>query len=451
MYFRPVTYFCMEKIAQIIKHLPHEPGVYQYFNTQGEIIYVGKAIDLAKRVRQYFKRDDALGEKTAQLVSEIADIHIIPTTSEFDALLLEAKLIHTLLPKYNAALRDDKSPLYVGFTMADQLPRVLWLRKPELSQITKNMKNKVFGPFQSPLALRTLLRFLRAAVPYCIQKQRTGRPCFYTHIGLCNPCPSEIVRMQGDQKILMSRMYRTNIHKLISIFEGHASAVIRAYEKEMKQYACNQQFEQAQQVKHRIETMYQISQKRYDPAIFLDRGATDVYKDELNELHSALQVYYPKLSSLSRIECYDISQLSGSAAVGSMVVLTNGRSDTSEYRRFRIKTVKGISDTDMMKEIIQRRIAHTEWKWPDFILVDGGKGQVRAAGSVFYSAGIDIPYAGLAKRNEEIIFYKNSAFVTLRLPLSGKAIKVAQRIRDEAHRFAITYNRLLRSKQLLVV
>ncbi|MBP9814416.1 GIY-YIG nuclease family protein, partial [Candidatus Woesebacteria bacterium] len=128
----------METIQETLKGLPHEPGVYQFSNANGEIIYVGKAVDLAKRVRQYFQRDDALGAKTPQLVSEIVQIKVIPTTSEFDALLLEAKLVRSLLPKFNSALRDDKSYLYVGFTLAEELPRILWLRKGEVSVITKN-------------------------------------------------------------------------------------------------------------------------------------------------------------------------------------------------------------------------------------------------------------------------------------------------------------------------
>ena len=441
----------METIKETLKNLPHESGVYQFFNAAGEIIYVGKAVDLARRVRQYFQRDDALGAKTPQLVAEIASIKIIPTTSEFDALLLEAKLVRALLPKFNSALRDDKSHLYVGFTLADELPRIVWLRKGDVSQITKNRKNKVYGPFQSPQALKSLLRYLRSVVPYCTQKQRSGKPCFYTHIGLCDPCPSAIVGLSGESRVIAAKKYRANIHKLQAIFEGHAKKVIASYEKEMRSLAQNEQFEQAQVIKQRIETMYRVSQQRYDPAIFLDRGAEDIYGEELESLRQALLLHYPQISKLTRIECYDISQLSGTAAVGSMVVLTNGRPDNKEYRKFRIRTVRGISDVAMMAEMLTRRFSHPEWPSADFILVDGGKGQVHTAKNVMEAQNIHIPMGGLAKRNEEIILPNGKEFVVLRLPLSGKAIKVAQRIRDEAHRFAITYNRLLRSKRLLAV
>lgn len=441
----------METIQEALKQLPHAPGVYQFFNAHGEIIYVGKAVDLSRRVRQYFQRDDALGAKTPQLVSEIAQIKTIPTTSEFDALLLEAKLVRSLLPKFNSALRDDKSFLYVGFTLAEELPRILWLRKGEVGAVLTNKRNKVYGPFQSSLALRSLVRYLRSVVPYCLQKQRTGKPCFYTHIGLCDPCPSAIVALSGTARTDAVKKYRANIHKLQTIFEGHAKEVITSYEKEMRALAKSQLFEKAQVIKQRIDTMYKVSQQRYDPAIFLDRGAEDVYGAELESLRQALLPYYPNLSKLARIECYDISQLSGTSAVGSMVVLSNGRPNSKEYRKFRIRTVKGISDVAMMEEMLTRRFAHSEWPAADFIIVDGGKGQVHTAKRVMEKHEIHIPMAGLAKRNEELILPKENDFIVLRLPLTGKAIKVAQRIRDEAHRFAITYNRLLRSKRLLTV
>lgn len=441
----------METISQTVARLPHEPGIYLFYDKDGTIIYIGKAVDLSRRVKQYFQRDDALGQKTEPLVSQIARIGIIPTTSEFDALLLEAKMVRLHMPKFNSALRDDKSPLYICFTLSEPLPRVIWLRFPQVARYAKNKKNAIYGPFQTPLALRSLLRYIRHAVPYCTQKQRNGKPCFYTHIGLCNPCPSAIRGMTGTAQRKAVLLYRRNIYALKTIFDGRAHAVLLAYEKAMKLRAKTQQFERAAEIKQRRDTLYRIAQQRYDPAIFLERGAEDVYAEELNELVTALRVHYPRLDSMHRIECFDISHLGGTATAGSMVVLEDGKPDSGQYRRFRIKTVRGISDVDSIVEVLERRIAHTEWPPPDFLLIDGGKGQVRAAKNVCSRLGIDIPCAGLAKRNEELIIPLSSGFATIRLPLSGKGIKVAQRIRDEAHRFAITYNRLLRSKRLLTV
>lgn len=440
----------MESLQKTLDTLPHEPGVYLYHNSDDIVIYVGKAIDLFRRVHQYFQRDDAVGEKTKRLVSEIVRIEIIPVTSEFDALLLEAKLIRQYLPKYNVISRDDKSYLYVAFTFSEELPHVLFLRKGQIAAVSHRKKNVVYGPFQSSYALRSLLRQVRAAVPYCTQKERTGKPCFYTHIGLCTPCPSVIAKMpDSSERMRMIHIYRQNIYRLKAIFDGNTTLVRRIYEREMLSLAKKLQFEQAALIKKRIDTLVGISQYRYDPAIFIDRGATDVYEDELKQLVSVLKTYYPALSTLSRIECFDMSQLFGSSPVGSMVVLRNGKPDTSAYRRFRIRETGTISDTVMMREVLTRRFSHSEWPTPDFILIDGGKPQLSVAHDVFTSLHMTTPYGGLAKRQEELILPIDGAYKVVRLPLSGKAIKVLQRIRDEAHRFAITYHRLLREKRTI--
>ncbi len=439
----------METIQETVKHLPHEPGVYIYRDREDNIIYVGKAVDLFRRVRQYFQRDDAVGDKTKRLVSEIVRIEIIPVTSEFDALLLEAKLIKRYLPKYNVISRDDKSPLYIGITLSDQLPRLLYLRKGQLPVVVSHKKNVIYGPFQSAHALRALLRQLRSAVPYCTQKERNGRACFYTHIGLCDPCPSVISKMpDSSEKSALVKQYRKNMYRLKALFDGKTTAVRKAYEREMTNNANALRFEEAGAIKKRIDTLYSISQYRYDPAIFLEQGAEDVYGNELSDLMNILQMYYPHLHRLSRIECFDMSQLFGTAAVGSMVVLTDGKPDTGQYRRFRIRSTGPISDTGMMREVLTRRLRHTEWPEPDFILIDGGKPQLSMMKEVLSSLSISVPYAGLAKRQEELVVPVDNGYKIVRLPLSGTAIKVLQRVRDEAHRFAITYHRLLRKNKL---
>lgn len=439
----------MENLQKTLASLPHEPGVYQYKNAAGEIIYVGKAKDLSRRVKQYFQRDNAVGEKTERLVREINDIALIPTTSEFDALLLEAKLIRQYMPKYNVISRDDKSPLYVVITLSEELPRILFVRKGEIPAYEAIRGNAVYGPFQSGFALRALLRQLRSIVPYCTQKERHGKPCFYTHLGLCDPCPSLIVRMTGGEKQLAIHRYRTNIRRLRALFEGKTRWLSREFEKEMRTFAKNEQFEQAGKVKQQLALLNSLSAYRYDPQVFINQGATNIYEEELDELTEKLRLHYPRITHISRIECFDISNLSGNQAVGSMVVLHDGRPEKSQYRKFRIKTVKGISDVAMMREVLSRRIKHTEWPVPQFLLVDGGKTQVSAAREVLEQANWQVPLAGLAKREEELVIPKLGGFEIVRLPLSGRAIKVVMRIRDEAHRFAITYHRLLRSRAFL--
>jgi excinuclease ABC subunit C len=437
----------MENTKQILARLPHAPGVYLYSNSLGDVIYVGKARDLYHRVHQYFSGRDAVGEKTTQLVSEIEHIRIIQTTSEFDALLLEAKLIRQYMPKYNAILRDDRSPLYICLTFSEKLPRILFLRKSSLGPYEKLKSNVIYGPLASPRAARVIMRQLRSIVPYCTQKTRNGKPCFYTHIGLCDPCPSGIEKLQGLTKNIQTKKYRENIRKLQKILEGKSNYVLSLYEKQMIQESEALHFEKAGEIKNRIRALSNIAQLRYDPSVFLEIGADAVFENEIEDLKNLLHTHFPTLQSLCRIECYDISHLSGTATVGSMVVLINGKPQPSEYRRFRIQTVRGISDVASLSEVLTRRLTHTEWQAADFILIDGGKPQVAAIQKVFQQKNISIPFAGLAKRFEEIVIPQEKGFTVLRLPLTGKAIKVLERIRDEAHRFAITYSRSIRSKK----
>src|SRR3989344_1185585 len=227
----------MESPQKALTHIPHEPGVYLYRNAEGQVIYVGKARDLLNRVRQYFRRDDALGSKTKNLVAEIASIETIPTTSEFDALLLEAKLIHTYLPKYNAAVRDDKSPLYAVFTLSETYPRLLLVRKGEVPLYEKGRRNAIYGPFQSGYTLRMTLRHLRHIVPYCTQKERRGTSCFYTRLGLCDPCPSVIVHMNEEPRVQATKRYRINMLRLRALFEGKTRWLASEYESEMRHLA----------------------------------------------------------------------------------------------------------------------------------------------------------------------------------------------------------------------
>lgn len=439
----------MEEIKKTLASLSHEPGVYLYKNDEGTVIYVGKARDLSRRVKQYFTRRAGMDEKTKRLVADIRSIQTIATTSEFDALLLEAKLIREFMPKYNVISRDDKSPLYVVITLSETLPRLFLVRKGEIGTYSRNKQNAVYGPFQSGFAVRGLLRQLRSIVPYCTQKQRTGKPCFYTHLGLCQPCPSAIVSFSGAEQKEKTALYRKNMLRLKALFDGKVRWLADEYEKEMRRFAELQQFELASAVKQRLLLLNSLSQHRYDPQVFIEQGAADIYEEELAELHTYLCKFYPNLKPLTRIECFDISNLYGQQAVGSMVVLLSGRPESHEYRKFRIKTVRGISDVSMMDEVLSRRLKHREWPYPQFILIDGGKPQVAAARDVLRRSQLSIPMAGLAKREEEIVIPDGNDFVTLRLPLSGRAIKVLMRIRDEAHRFAITYHRLLRSKAFI--
>lgn len=442
----------MEHLQTVISHLPHSPGVYIYRDGSGQTLYIGKAKDLNKRVSQYWERD-AIGPKTKLLVSQIADIETIDTASEFDALVLEAKLIHDVAPKYNVTLKDDKSPLYILLTLSENLPHVTTIRR---SDIPKKLgsRDAVFGPFQAATVVRSILRHLRHTIPYCTQHRRTGKPCFYTHLGLCHPCPSAIVGMrQGETKASLVHEYRTNIFRLKQLLSGKSSRVIRDLTDRMLKLAGRERFEEAATVRSHIQHLYGFLQKSYDPMLYVssDAAVENIYAHELSSLQLVLAPYLA-IPALTRIECIDISNTQGTCATGSLVVLTDGRSDTSAYKRFRIKRSSTPNDVAMIGEVVARRLLHKEWQLPDLLIIDGGKVQVKAVLQALVAAHFSIPVIGLAKRFEEIIIpLPHNRWKTLRLDGTNPGLHLTQRIRDEAHRFALSYHRLLRSRQFVTM
>ena len=440
----------MEKIVNVLtktlQNIEHGPGIYKFFDQQHRLLYVGKAIDLSRRVKQYFSSNKKFGPKTIQLVKQIASIETLPTASEFDALLLEARLIHTYQPKYNIIAKDDKSPLYIAISKHIPLPYIQSLRK---SAIEKNIYD-VFGPFQSGRTARNVLRTIRHIIPFCTQKKRNGKPCFYTHIGLCNPCPSVLIKMKNShEKADETNRYKKNIHLIRSILNGNINSVSRQLKREMDDYAGRELFEKASERRNQILHIHALLAKRYDPEVYLqgDHMLENMNETELVGLQNILHPYISAISSLTRIECVDISTLSGTHSTGSVVVLTNGLIDRSEYRRFKIRNTQNINDIVMMREVIARRLKHTEWPYPNLLIVDGGKTQIHAVAHVLKEARITIPLIGLAKRFETIYAYTDKGTMQeIRLPLDSPALHIVERIRDEAHRFAHTYQQYLRTK-----
>lgn len=437
----------MADLQEKVRDLPHSPGVYIYRDGAGDILYVGKAVDLNRRVRQYFDGRDAVGPKTAQLVSKIASLETIDTLSEFEALLLEAKLIRQYQPPFNVLAKDDKSPLYIAITLSEQLPTVGFVRKNVVERGEAAKKDEFFGPFQSGKMARALMRDIRRIVPYCTTKRRDGRKCFYTHIGLCSPCPSYIAKLpEGDERQTLTREYRDHMFRIRDILSGKSRGVAKAIEADMRAAAAAERYEDAARLRDQYDRLNALLERHYDPEVYVKDAAAieDVVAVESESLAKALARWYPELTAPERIECYDISNIFGEQAVGSMVVLTGGRIDTGEYRRFRIKTVKQSNDVAMMREVLTRRFSKPGWSTPSLVVIDGGKPQVRAAWETLKAMGVTVPVIGLAKRYEEIVVPLPTAFAVVRLPLTSPAIHLLQRIRDEAHRFAITYHRKLR-------
>ncbi len=439
----------MENPKTVAQQLPHVPGVYIFRNAKRTIIYIGKAKDLRNRVIQYFLRDDAVGAKTKILVSQITSIDTIETLSEFDALLLEAKLIREHKPKYNVIAKDDKSPLYVCITLEEEMPRILFVRKTALETVHKRV---YFGPFQSGRTVRSLIRELRSIIPYCTQKIRNGRPCFYTHLGLCSPCPSVISKMQNSPaRDELIGIYRKNIQLLVDILSGKSRQLLQDYKLEMSKAAEAERFEDAQAAKRNIERLGRLLEKHYDPSHYVQEESLleHMYDSELSGLQKHLRPYYPLIAALNRIECIDISNTSGTSATGSLVVLSDGKPFPPQYRRFKIRSMQTPNDFAMIAEVVERRLRHTEWPYPGLLVVDGGKGQVAAAKRVLDDKGVTIPLIGLAKRFEEIIVPYENTTKTVRLPFDDHGLHLLQRLRDESHRFALTYHRKLRKKAFI--
>lgn len=439
----------METPKTVAAGLPHVPGVYLFRNSSNVILYIGKAKDLRRRVIQYFLRDDAVGEKTKILVAQISTIKTIETQSEFDALLLEAKLIREHKPKYNVIAKDDKSPLYVAITLDEELPRILFVRK---TAIETTYRRAYFGPFQSGRAVRTLVRELRRIIPYCTQKQRDGKPCFYTHLGLCNPCPSLIsVQPPSGERDRLVSLYRRNIRLLVDILSGKSRQLLHQFQDEMKELSAQERFEEAGVKKRTIDRLQILLEKHYDPSFYVQEESLleHMYGTETKGLEDHLRPYYQDIAELRRIECVDISNTGGTYATGSLVVLSGGKPTPADYRRFRIRTTDGPNDFTMIAEVVRRRLRHPEWPFPDLLVIDGGKGQVAAAAAELALAGSTIPLIGLAKRFEEIIIPRVNKFITVRLPLSDHGLHLLQRVRDESHRFALTYHRKLRKKAFI--
>lgn len=444
-------------LKQLVSTLPTSPGVYVYRNSSLDVLYVGKASNLKNRVSQYLLSRDAVGDKTAILVSQLSQITVIETASEFDAILLEAKLIYGYQPKYNVIAKDDKSPVYISISFSELLPSVTLVRKPRNPSYgvsEDGSGDMVFGPFQSTRNARGILRSIRRIVPYCTQKKRTGSKCFYTHIGLCDPCPSYITGINDpDNKKVLSVRYRRNLFRIRDILSGKSSAVRRDLERQMMDLAKSEQYEKAQDAKNRLTALTELLTRRYNPMLYMMTGnaAESLFTSETEALKNTLLPYYPELAKLSRIECIDISNTGGGLATGSLVVVTDGFASPGEYRKFRIRSKQTPDDYEMMREVIIRRLKHGEWVKPDLLVVDGGKGQVHAATHAINDAGESIPVIGLAKRNEEIIIPGNSKFHSVRLSFADPAIRLLMRIRDEAHRFTLTYHRKLRSQHALQV
>lgn len=441
-----------ETLRKKLPKLPLNPGVYFHKSATGEVIYVGKAAVLKNRVRQYFQASRGRDVKTEALVAEIADTDWIVVDSELDALFLESEMVKRYKPRYNVLLRDDKSQIYVRIPMDQAYPPVTYTRYP----LDDNAE--YFGPYYNARAIRRALRYLRKTFPYSVHETMPKRPCLQYHLGLCPGVEA--------QKI-SSADYKDTLRKLIRYLRGERTQLVREIERDMKQAAADKRFEDAAKLRNRLYNLKALQNQ----IVFRDEEFMDLSKDMgLSGLMQLLNLP----STPKRIEGYDISHMQGTNNVASMVVATNGIAHKGEYRKFKMQ-LPGNDDFGHMRETMLRRFSgrHTEWPMPDLILIDGGKGQLAAAATAAREKGVLTPMIGLAKRTEQIVIHRTLSnielnvaatqpykdeknpldrtmvvnemdFILVNLPHSSHIVKLLQRIRDESHRFAVSYHTVLK-------
>lgn len=459
-----------KKLEAKLKKLPSAPGVYFHKNVLGEIIYVGKAAVLKNRVRQYFQSQRDMDIKTRALVAEIDDTDWTETESEIDALFLESEMVKRYMPQYNILLRDDKSQMYVRIDMKSEWPHVAFTRNPA------DDGAEYFGPYYNGAAIRKALRYLRRIFPYYTKAPKAGeRQDLYAHIGL-SPAPGT-----------SSKDYKMSLRKLVKYLEGGRKIITGDLEKEMRQAAKEQRFEDASKLRNRLMDLAELQRR----IMFGDYEFMNISKDKaLSDLTGLLMLKKPPV----RIEGYDISHMGGTEVVASMVVFTNGVSNRSEYRKFKTKTQKN-DDTGNIYETILRRFSDKNvkaWGRPDLVLIDGGKGQLNAAIKALSERKLKIPVISIAKREEELLVHVTKSNIDVSVledlrqnpgeneyvELTGDfyvvnlhpgqrnagshsrnlragsfnshhtdAVKLFQRIRDESHRFAVSYHSVLKRKK----
>ncbi len=547
-----------KELKESLKLVPTLPGCYIYYDKNGEIIYVGKAKNLKRRVSSYFhKKHDRV--KVAVLVSKIEKMEYIITDSEVEALILEAHLIKKHKPKYNILLKDDKKYPYFLITDEDY-PRITVVRKKNINPD----KGKFYGPYTNSRAMYSTLDFLKKIFPLkqCKTPKFSNRPCLYYHIGKCMaPCQGKVTPQE----------YQNIVAQVELFLSGKQTELIKKLKTQMEEYAKNEQYEKAarmrdsyldlQKTLEHQKVVYENARLNediiavlYEEGIFAvtilliregrlidkkdftyfveNEDKDEFFKTFFQEYYSTLMLEFPdkivstdlenigdkqlyqdwleiishkkikisygkskqgrelaqlaqknvqnlfenarikKLASIrddfnevgaylqetlkltnfpNRIECYDISHIQGTNTVASMVVFYNGMSKKTAYKKFKLKTTEGKPDDFLsMKEVLTRRLSRLgekNWEKPDLIIIDGGKGQLSSVMEVVEEMGITgIDFVSLAKREEEVFLPHQSK--SIRIPMNSNAMFLIQRIRDEAHRFAITYHRSLRSKAL---
>jgi excinuclease ABC subunit C len=419
-----------------LRDLPHRPGVYLYRDRFHRVIYVGKAKDLHRRVSQYFHPSRKMGAdlKTRALLQSIAELETHIVKSEPEAILLEGRLIKEYRPRYNVSFRDDKRFLLVRVDVEEPFPKF------QTTRMKKDDKARYFGPFAHSGALRQTLSLMRKkfGLRSCrpeIPGEREYRHCLDHVIKNCSaPCVGKISRAEYQERVMQA----------CSFLEGKSMEMREDLKAAMKKAAERRDFEKAASLRNLVEDLKKTT--RPSRKFFRDLPTTVVPEKDLETLRDVLGLG----TVPARIECFDISNISDTHSVASMAVFRDGRPSKPAYRRYRIQGVAGQDDVGCMAEVIRRRCVRWSVEGsepPDLIVVDGGKGQLGAAVRELHGAGwTEVPVIGLAKQNEEI--FRPGRPDPILLPKENGAIRLLQRVRDEAHRVANGYHQLLMKKRM---
>ncbi len=440
---RPAAYSGAVEIPQRLKEkleaLPDAPGVYLMRDRTGRVVYVGKAASLRARVRSYFRRSTlrSADPKLRGLVRSVSDLDTVVLRSEAEAVLIEGQFIKEYKPLYNRALRDDKRFLLLRADLREPFPRFSTCR------IAREDGRAYFGPYASAASARAALDFVekRFGLRRCrprVPGPEDHRHCLYDIIRYCSaPCVGK-----AD-----AAAYRERVDEACAFLRGERPAVLKELREAMKQAGAELDFERAAALRDTLRLLGEAVRRRVRASLTIPMKEADG-RAGVDGLREALGL----AARPSVIEAYDISNISGTHAVGSLVCAVEGLPARSRYRHFRIRTVSGSDDPAMMAEVIRRRFARrgeAGWVPPDMVLVDGGLAQLRAARSQLEALGLGgLPLAGLAKRYEELYHGPPGRERVVRLPPDSPPLKMLQRLRDEAHRFALTHHRTLRARRL---
>lgn len=424
-----------------VRQFPSTSGVYLMKDAEGRVIYVGKAVNLRSRAGSYFTRAAELDRRTADLVREIADADFVSTESEVDALLMEARLIKDIQPRFNALLKDDKTFPYLQITTHEDFPRVEFTRQPATSGV------RLYGPFTSAGQLRGTIAVLQKIFRFrtCTldiegndERWNWFRPCLLASINQCTaPCNLRITKED----------YRQDIRRLRLFLDGGKARLMKELEVEMLQASQELRFERAARIRDDIAALNSLSLR----GNLEDHAQPEVFYIDPRKGLAGLKKVLKLTDVPRRIEGIDIAHFQGSETVASLVQFIDGLPFKPEYKRFRIQSVDGVDDFASMREVITRRFRRLSQEgaaFPDLLLIDGGKGQLNAVMETFETIGITPPTTiSLAKREEEI--FRPGVAEPLKLSRSSYALRLLQYVRDESHRFAQQYHHMLRKKNTL--